>query len=73
MADYPEPPLFADSGEALAAIAVIDYLETLFTGSNRDEYQREDILVLLNSVKNDPRIIDPDCIIAYQMATEDIP
>ncbi len=58
-----------NSDEQFAALNVLDYLSDLFTAAGKDSFTRENILVVLNAVKSDPELFDPDVVIAHQIAT----
>ena len=40
--------------------------------ANRESSAGQEILVILNSVKNDPEIIDPLAVIAFEQSTGEI-
>lgn len=44
------------------AQVVLRFLSDLFTVSGKDQFSREDILVLLNVCKHDPELFDADVI-----------
>lgn len=50
----------------LGAAAMVDYLRSLFTGAGKDIYTRDEILVLLNLIQNDPEIFSMDIIAAFE-------
>ena len=58
--------------EPYAALVILDYLSDLFTASPKETFTREQILLVLNWVINDPELIDPDSVIAYQEATAEV-
>ena len=65
-------PALSDPGDSHIALCILDYLESLFTVANRESFSRAEILVILNSVKNDPEIIDPLAVIAFEQSTGEI-
>ena len=58
-----------NADEQFAALNVLDYLTDLFTAAGKDSFTRENILVVLNAVKNDPELFDPDIVVAQEIAT----
>jgi hypothetical protein len=58
--------------EQFQALNVIDYLSDLFTAAGKETFTRIEILVVLNGVRNDPELFDPDILIAQQQAMADI-
>ncbi len=42
-----------------AALAVLRYVSDLFTESPKEWFRREDVLVVLNNIGNDPHLFDP--------------
>jgi hypothetical protein len=65
-------PVFADHEAAQAVLSILDYLSDLFTGANKEYFTRLDVLNILNLVRSDPDLLDPDMVIAFQVATEAI-
>lgn len=59
--------------EQFAALVILDYLSDLFTASPIEQFSREQILVVLNSVKDDPELIESAVLLAYEEAVKDIP
>ena len=51
---------------------LMDYLSDLFTAAGKDNFTRSEILVVLNAVRNDPEMFDPDVVIAQEIATAEI-
>ena len=64
-------PAYDSTESALAVLSLLDYLQDLFT-VGKQAYTREEVLVILNLVREDPELIDPLAVVAYQMATEGI-
>lgn len=71
MSPQPLDPHLFDGVEAFAALSIIEYLEDLFAMGGRETYTREQVLVILNAVKNDPDVFDPDTLLAYAEVTGD--
>lgn len=46
----------------MCAQVVIQYLEDLFTASPRETFNRADVLVVLNNVRNDQDFFDADAV-----------
>jgi hypothetical protein len=59
-------------GEQFQALNIIEYLSDLFTAAGKETFTRIEILVVLNGVRNDPELFDPDILIAQQQAMADI-
>jgi hypothetical protein len=57
--------------EQFAALNILDYISALFTAAGKEHFSREDILVVLNTIKSDPEIFDPDVVIAQEISTAD--
>ena len=55
--------------EQFQALNVLELLSDLFTAAQKNQFTREDILVIINCVRNDDEIFDPDIVIAQQIAT----
>lgn len=53
------------------ALVVLDYLSDLFTGSPKEVFTREEVLVALNAVKHDPEMFSPDIVAMYEQGMED--
>lgn len=58
--------------EQFQALNVLDYLSDLFTMSPKETFTKVQILIVLNQVKNDPDIFDPQVLIAQQTANAEI-
>lgn len=58
--------------DQLAGLSVIGYLEDLFTSSPRESFTTIEILSILNTVKNDPELFEPDCVAAYDKISAEI-
>ncbi|HFB98302.1 MAG TPA: hypothetical protein ENJ62_04105 [Bryobacterales bacterium] len=48
--------------QQVAALAVLRYVSDLFTESPKESFRREDVLVVLNLVQNDPHLFDPTTV-----------
>lgn len=60
-------PLTTD--EQFQALNMLDYLSDLFTVAGKETFTREDVLVIINTVRSDPDFFDPAVVIAQQEAT----
>ena len=58
--------------QQFTALTILDYLSDLFTVSPRETFTRESVLLILNSVQNDPNLINPEVLVAYQQVTAGI-
>lgn len=56
--------------EQFQCLNVLDLLSDLFTA--KEQFTREDILIILDHVRSDPEMFDPGVVIAQQDATRDI-
>ena len=56
---------FRELAEQFNGLAVIEYLQDLFTVSPRERYCRDEILSILNLVKNDPDLFHPAVVAAF--------
>lgn len=56
---------FRDLAEQFNGLAAIEYLQDLFTVSPRERYCRDEILSILNLVKNDPDLFHPAVVAAF--------
>ena len=54
-------------------LLILDYILDLFTASPKREHTTESVLVVLNAVRNDPELFDPDVVLAYEEAVQGIP
>ena len=55
--------------EQFQVLNMLDYLSDLFTAAGKETFNRAGILVVLDCVRSDPDIFDPDVLIAQQVAT----
>ena len=55
--------------QQFGALCVLEYVSDLFTAAGKDLFTREEVLVILAAVKNDPDFFDRDVIEAYSQAT----
>lgn len=53
-----------EDDKAAGALAILDYLSDLFTGSKLT-FSREEVLMILNIVKNDPELFRPDDVVRW--------
>ena len=58
-------PLFRETEGQYAALCIIGYLEDLFTASPVESFSKVTMLSILNNVKNDPDLFEPEAVIAY--------
>ena len=56
----------------IAAIVVLDYVAILFGSSPRMSFSKDEILVLLNRVKNDPCLFDEDSILKAERLSKEV-
>lgn len=56
-----------DEEQQLGAAFMVMFLRDLFTIANKDNFTREDILVLLNTVQNDSEIFTADVVMIMEM------
>ena len=68
----PTRPALDEDRTAYGALLILDYLQELFLASGRDTFTKEQVMVALNCVKNDPEVIAPEAVVAYELATEEI-
>ena len=68
----PMRPALDEDRTAYGALLILDYLQELFLASGRDSFTKEQVMVALNLVKNDPEVIAPEAVIAYELATEEV-
>lgn len=61
-----------DGDKAFGALTILDYLQDLFTVAGRDEFKRDEILVVLNATKHSPEIFDADIVAAYDLAIQSL-
>jgi hypothetical protein len=54
--------------EQMAALTILEFLSDLVTASPREQFSRDEVLVLLNCVKNEPDFFDPDLLAAFDQA-----
>ena len=55
--------------EQFQVLNMLEYLSDLFTAAGKETFTRTEILVVLDRVRSDPDIFDPDVLIAQQVAT----
>jgi hypothetical protein len=58
--------------EQFQALNTLDYLSDLFTASTKASFTPTDILIILDKVRIDPEIFDPEVLIAQQTANAEI-
>lgn len=50
---------------AAAALTILEYVADLFTISGRESFSRDEILIILSRVKNDPELFDPEDVVTF--------
>ena len=68
----PTRPALDEDGTAYGALLILDYLQELFLASGRETFSKEQVMVALNLVKNDPEVIAPEIVLAYELATDEL-
>jgi hypothetical protein len=58
--------------EQFQMLNLLDYLSDLFTAASKDTFTRVEVLVVLNGVRSDQELFDPDVLIVQQVATAEI-
>ncbi len=58
--------------EQFQALNVLEYVSDLFTGSPRESFTKVEILVILNRIKTDPELFDPDVVEAHSEVVREI-
>jgi hypothetical protein len=66
-------PLFTENSDQYAALCIIGYLEDLFTLSPLESFTKISILSVLNNVKNDSDLFEPEAVIAYDQIDHEEP
>lgn len=66
-----DSPALTDQ-EQFTALMILEYLSDLFTVGTLESFSRDQILVILNAIKNDQDFIDPDVLVAFEEATADL-
>lgn len=61
-----------DPIDQVAALSVLDYVSDLFTSSPRESFSRDEVLVILNAVRNDPEIFDAAVVALWDEETGEI-
>jgi len=61
-------PLSQD--DQFAALNILEFLTGLFTASGKQQFSREEVLVILDDVRSMEDLFDPDIVIAHQQAGE---
>jgi len=57
--------------EQFQALNMLEYLSDLFTAAKKETFTRESILIVLDGVRSDPDLFDPDVVIAQQNVTSE--
>jgi hypothetical protein len=58
--------------DQFAGLIFLDYVSDLFTVAAKETFTRSEILIVLNNIKCDPDLFDPDVVVAYEQETEAI-
>ena len=58
--------------DQFAGLIFLDYISDLFTVAGKEQFTRAEILIVLNNVKCDPDLFDPDVVVAYEQETKAI-
>lgn len=61
-----------DDQSAFGGLLILDYLQELFLASGRETFTKEQVMVALNCVKNDPEVFGPETVLAYELATDEV-
>ena len=60
-----------DSDSQFGALLILDYLMDLFIASALDSFSKDQIVKVLDLVRDDPELIEPEARQAYDEATRD--
>ena len=63
------PPTVA---QQYGALLILDFISDLFTATTREQFTRDEILVLLSNVRADQDLFDPLVSEAYDAATQNV-
>lgn len=55
--------------EQYQCLNLLEYLSDLFGAATEPFYTPHQILILLNTIREDPEMFDPDVVVAQQIAT----
>ena len=58
--------------EQFQALNLLDYLSDLFTASKKESFTPTEILIILDHVRSDPEVFDPEVLVAQQTANAEI-
>lgn len=58
--------------EQFQALNVLELLSDLFSAGDKGVFTREEVLIVIDSVRNDPDFFDPDVLIAQQQVSASI-
>ena len=58
--------------EQFQALNTLDYLSDLFTASPKESFSVTEILIILDHVRSDSELFDPEVLIAQQTANAEI-
>lgn len=64
--------LMTEPRHVAAAMWTIDYLLDLFTVCANERYSREQVLVILNTVRHDPELFEAELVGAYDEAKREL-
>lgn len=57
--------------EQFQALNILDVLSDLFSAASTRTFTCGDVLIVLDAVRSDPELFDPDVVVAQQIATAD--
>ncbi len=52
--------------DQFAGLTILEYLSGLFTGAGTDTFTRDQVLVIIDCVRSDPELFDPEVVIAHE-------
>ena len=55
-----------DPEQQIGAAVLLTFLRDLFTTAGKEQFRREEILVLLNTLQNDPEIFSVDLVALFE-------
>jgi hypothetical protein len=64
--------IYSDPESAHAVLSMLDFLSGLFTEAGKETFTRDELLVILDCVRCDPGLLEPEAVIAFEIATASI-
>lgn len=61
-----------DESEQITALTVLEYLSDLFTLAGKAVFSREEVLVILDCIKNDPELFDAHVLERWAEASAEV-